>query len=666
VLCLKSLIYNNIGRFTEEQRIDFDKHENLLLIDGVSGVGKSTIFHALDYLLGINAIPATQLQCRFTTKPIIVRGIFSYNGKDIEIERGKKTGLTINLGADIISGNVEIAEAKLDELIGMPRKLFQKMIHKPQRDFGFFLQMTSKQMYEFLIEVLGLKKYQDCIEVIAEQIKEFNKNIETSQITIKNMGSAYQDLLAMQAPVMPEKPPITLDMVNTLKSTKTTLELEIKTLEDAYARELNKIPMPSKVEMKMDNIVLLSYIDKLNQVEESKQSEVQIIVQQRKDLSGEIQSINNQLGQIQHSKLECKDIGTKINALKLQKQQAESSVCPTCQQSWQNIDRQAYIQDIEDSIQELLQKALDRKSLILQEPELTKALEECHIKLESLQIPDTSTIDTEIELLKKKINTEKDRINNTLHQIEMDYLQKQNDYLKECDEIKKNHSIKKEEISSKIRELHIQITTGEQALMNYQANYDFYCQRKKEMDILMDRKKKELTQLSTSLQNMQQEVLIAEETKRAIKLYTLQIFQETLDTIGENASAILGSVHNMVNSSIYFEGCKETKSGSIKDEVNAIITKEGDTDVPIKTLSGGERTVVDLAVDLAVIDIIEDKVGKGANFFIIDEPFDGLDTDGKEQYLEIIKNLNSNKQIILVDHSPELKEMISDVIKIDK
>ena len=151
-----------------------------------------------------------------------------------------------------------------------------------------------------------------------------------------------------------------------------------------------------------------------------------------------------------------------------------------------------------------------------------------------------------------------------------------------------------------------------------------------------------------------------------IKTYTLQIFQETLENIGETATEILGHLHNMSNASIYFEGCKETKSGSIKDEVNAVISKDGSCNVPIKTLSGGERTVVDLAVDLAVIDVIENKAGKGANFFIIDEPFDGLDSEGKEQYLELLQTLNSNKQIILVDHSSELKQMISDVITIEK
>jgi DNA repair exonuclease SbcCD ATPase subunit len=44
--------------------------------------------------------------------------------------------------------------------------------------------------------------------------------------------------------------------------------------------------------------------------------------------------------------------------------------------------------------------------------------------------------------------------------------------------------------------------------------------------------------------------------------------------------------------------------------------------------------------------------------FILDEPFNGLDHISIENCLEIIKNHDTNKRIIIVDHSSETKEMI--------
>src|ERR1019366_775840 len=89
---------------------------------------------------------------------------------------------------------------------------------------------------------------------------------------------------------------------------------------------------------------------------------------------------------------------------------------------------------------------------------------------------------------------------------------------------------------------------------------------------------------------------------------------------------------------------------------------DGEVGIPIKSLSGGERSAVDLSVDLAVIDFIEAKSAKGMNIFILDEPFTGLGTVEIEMALEVLKNSNTNKKIIIVDHNPEVKQMVQDKI----
>ena len=125
-------------------------------------------------------------------------------------------------------------------------------------------------------------------------------------------------------------------------------------------------------------------------------------------------------------------------------------------------------------------------------------------------------------------------------------------------------------------------------------------------------------------------------------------------------------IPNMANAVIFFESAKETKTGKVKNEVNAVINLEGDTAIPIKTLSGGERTSADFAIDLAVGEMIESMTQKGVNFLIIDEGFDGLDSISKIECLEILKQLNTEKKILIVDHSSEVKEMVHDIIKVKR
>ena len=136
-------------------------------------------------------------------------------------------------------------------------------------------------------------------------------------------------------------------------------------------------------------------------------------------------------------------------------------------------------------------------------------------------------------------------------------------------------------------------------------------------------------------------------------------FDDALESIGEAATKIIRCIPTMSNATIQFEGQKETQDGKVKEEVNAVISMDGDIGIPIKSLSGGERSSVDLAVDLAVIDFVESESAKGIDVFILDEPFTGLDTVSIEMALEVLKNSNSTKKLIVVDHNPEVKQMVS-------
>jgi ABC-type transport system involved in cytochrome bd biosynthesis fused ATPase/permease subunit len=60
--------------------------------------------------------------------------------------------------------------------------------------------------------------------------------------------------------------------------------------------------------------------------------------------------------------------------------------------------------------------------------------------------------------------------------------------------------------------------------------------------------------------------------------------------------------------------------------------------------------------------MIEERAGKGLDIFILDEPFDGLDSICREQCLQILQTHVSGKRIVIVDHSNETKELVHDRI----
>jgi DNA repair exonuclease SbcCD ATPase subunit len=699
MLELISLKFNNIGKHTTEQEINFSEHEKRVLIEGKSGSGKTTIFHALDYLLGINEIPSTKLQCRLTKIGMYAIGTFKINDELVTVKRSKKDGLTITTPSETVSGNVALAEEKLDQIIGVPRELFSKITHKQQKQPGFFLKMKNKEMYEFLIELLGLRPYQDKIEKISAQIALLEKDGESfifkKDSLVKNIEELQNIMVAEQPPVKPDytdeqievgKGKV-IELTNELNEVKknnaqkiSTLNNNVLSIKTAKQKELSELGRPIKQSAIFDDTKLKELQIQVQTLKKQKDSLVNSFFTEQQKLKQTIDECKYNLRNIERYKTEATAIGQDIQKLRKESDHISKNTCPTCLQNWIGDSVTVKVNSINAQIQALISKALELKDKIVLEQNINNLLKESDDSLQRLTKPDTATTDSQIADLEKLLILEQSTRQNLEKTQENEYLKAYSIYQAQANNLNNKFDEQVRELEKEISVINYDPTINEIgnqiSMINNATNeaikaMNYYADALQNYQIRTDRNNKLIATKQTELnalifQNEAQarKIVIAQETKRLIKSYTLQIFQETLDTIGENAGQILSKVHNTMGCSIYFEGCKETKTGTIKDEVNAIINMDGENEVPIDTLSGGQRTVVDLAVDLAVIDVIESKVGKGANFFVIDEPFDGLDSEGKEQILEMLSQLSSNKQIILVDHSPELKEMIRDVIKI--
>ena len=101
------------------------------------------------------------------------------------------------------------------------------------------------------------------------------------------------------------------------------------------------------------------------------------------------------------------------------------------------------------------------------------------------------------------------------------------------------------------------------------------------------------------------DISTAEEGKKVIKSYLSCAFEDALDGLGNVATQLIRGIPNMSTATIQFDGIKENKDGKIKEEVNPVISMDGEVGIPIRSLSGGERSSADMAVDLAVIQFIE-------------------------------------------------------------
>ena len=670
MLKLKRYSFSGIGRFIDKQTIDLQGRSHLIQIDGFntntggsSGAGKSTTVEALAFLLGISEIPATQLQARGSDEPIWIQGEFE---GDIIITRCKKDGLTIQTPEETVSGNSKIAEEKLDEIIGVNRDLLKTMCYKRQKQGGFFLNLTPKQSYEFLIQCLDLKDFHTKISKLEDMVKNKYKprkiELESSIQTLQN-GLLQLDMLLEQ-----KTKPIPPDTTNQKhhESSVEVLKIDIEELNNKHTKEMGEIgPKPIKpssfVFEKKTDLELIN-----NQISELKILMYKNLTNREAEIdqaSSAISKIREKIKQSNDSKAKVIQIDQAINKLLDQKQHLESGNCPTCLRLWENEGTAQKLSEINSQIQE--HKTL--VELLLKEVEKIPHYKMMESKAEELlELRRKAVINVleekdleEYQENQRVLLNEKQNLESTINS---KYLQELNTWNQKNSSVLEAFNNKMSMLNQQLahtnhelEKINIQKTNYSNAIKSYEKD----CDNIKEKIALSSQ---DLQDKTGELNKIEKDILLSEESIRLIKNFTLQKFQDTLNYIGHRATEIINMVPNMANAVIFFENSKETKSGNIKNEVNAIINLESDGMVPIKTLSGGERTSADFAVDLAVSEMIESMTQKGVNFLIIDEGFDGLDSISKIQCLEILKNLNTDKKILIVDHSSEVKEMIYDNI----
>lgn len=106
---------------------------------------------------------------------------------------------------------------------------------------------------------------------------------------------------------------------------------------------------------------------------------------------------------------------------------------------------------------------------------------------------------------------------------------------------------------------------------------------------------------------------------------------------------------------------RENADGALADALDIVcVTDTGDCD--FKDLSGGEQFRVDLALRVALSQLLGD-----CDLIVIDEP-DGLDASGKQALIEILRDLElrGKKRLYLISHDSDLRDSFEQTIEVVK
>jgi exonuclease SbcC len=86
---------------------------------------------------------------------------------------------------------------------------------------------------------------------------------------------------------------------------------------------------------------------------------------------------------------------------------------------------------------------------------------------------------------------------------------------------------------------------------------------------------------------------------------------------------------------------------------------------PKPVISGGEEDLVNLALRLAISQMIAERAGQPLSMLVLDEIFGSLDEDRRLSVLELLRGLADRfPQVILITHVESVREGFDRVIRI--
>ena len=141
------------------------------------------------------------------------------------------------------------------------------------------------------------------------------------------------------------------------------------------------------------------------------------------------------------------------------------------------------------------------------------------------------------------------------------------------------------------------------------------------------------------------------------------IFDEVLRDITNKSNDLIAHVPNVSSYTVSISSSTVTKTGKVNKKIDTFLYRDGEK-VSFKSLSGGQKTSIELCVDLAVAEVIRARSGSKLGWVALDEAMDALGIETKISMLDAIKG-RIKGLIIVVDHSTEIKEAFNSVINVD-
>lgn len=704
--------------------IDFTKFNSALIVGKVenndmysNGVGKTTIFKAIEYVLFNQAdinleriIRDDAASCkvvfdflvgnteyrvsRIRTKKSSDLSLYEKKTQDTDestyqiIKNGVYTPISDEKYWKDISGRPASAtEKELGKLIKINLKAFRSTVHFLQNDFTGLSTATPEKRKGILKESLGLLIYTKLERLAKEKSSAIAKEIDKNKILIDSLGDPLSEISKLENQFIDytnrfnteNNRLIQLNIekdnsnirINDLTNAHSLLETNFASLverEKTIRSEKNRLDSSIKeYQTKRSNLIKIAknLTDDIKILKEE-QTKLASIDYSKIDIIEGLISNCNEL--ITKNNVSIQNNLTKFNELKIPV--PNENICKHCRQELTEEHKKICSQKISQELNECQKLIkLSKKELIKYNEDLIKYQQELNsLKLSKQQL---EIINTKITTKNKEIQDKRslhDEYVSLLEKFTIELNDKDEQLNKILEELKTssveeakllNKEIIKEKLNIDNINSKLSLVNKEIAHINNTLAVVKHSIENKKEDLS---KKDALSKLLGEL-----------DAKFAIYPLVLQAFSTTgipnliiqniLDDLQAEANDLLSQLKPGLQMSFLIEKTKD--DGTQDDTLEIIYTVNGKNRV-YGQLSGAMQLAVTFSLKLGLSFLLQKMIGAEMHFLLLDEIDQSLDKASVDAFSDIVKYFQKDFTILIITHNDRLKDKFSHAVLVEQ
>jgi len=690
-MILKSLHLKNFRKF-KDAYIEFP--DGVTGVIGLNGVGKSTLFEALAWVLygpvsARTSIDQIKRDGAYPSDPCRVEVEFIFEDDTYRVVRemiGKnlQASGTATVNGKIAATGAETLSKFIQRKLGMDWKSFYTSIFAKQKELNALSSMNPSERRQLILRMLGIGVVDDIIQKIRADGRDKKNTVEKLQADlIDETGKTKREIYLQELQTIEkQRKELTLRINEQKKqlqkkseelkkikkecdTKKTEYEAVCKTkeqLEEKKSRFQKKQQLEQEVKTRETTLKQRTETMKKQQeklaVFKTLEKDLSTLEQQQRKNADALETVMKKREQltmaVNRYKDDIQEITKKKNHIEKMGPQAK---CPTCERvlgQQHNTLLKTYNKELTKHTNELRKLSGEVKTIETDSERLSRekqALQKKALYLRNQEV-ERGRLQTALSYTSSEIQREQREIEGKKKELKTIGLVT-------FDE--KQYDLIRTKVNNAYNIYQIALSTLDDIKEKYQA-------------LMVEQKEQEgnrnllLQQIQQAEKNIQDQEKIAKKLESERKdaqhlgmlsevmdLYRTYLISQIRPTLSQHASELFTELTDGKYSEI-----------ELDEDYNLLVYDRG-SPYGIERFSGGEEDLANLCMRLAISEIITERAGSVFNFIVLDEIFGSQDNIRKQNIIKALNGFSSKfRQIFLITHVDDIKHLTEHTIEVSE